>query len=106
MPLVPWKYAGDKQWFSKIPGGSKITYDGVGTVQLTFLKMSYSEAVQNFTYYCRNSVAWHDRAGNNYEKSLTFLGDNEMERDRLLDIPCKVCGDRSSGKHYGIYSCD
>ncbi|XP_047360832.1 protein dissatisfaction-like isoform X1 [Vespa velutina] len=26
--------------------------------------------------------------------------------DRLLDILCGVCGDRSSGKHYGIYSCD
>uniref|UniRef100_A0A0N4ZCC9 Nuclear receptor domain-containing protein n=1 Tax=Parastrongyloides trichosuri TaxID=131310 RepID=A0A0N4ZCC9_PARTI len=24
----------------------------------------------------------------------------------LLDIPCKVCEDHSSGKHYGIYSCD
>ncbi|KAH0566891.1 hypothetical protein KQX54_005200 [Cotesia glomerata] len=26
--------------------------------------------------------------------------------ERLLDIACNVCGDRSSGKHYGIYSCD
>ncbi|KZC15187.1 DNA-dependent protein kinase catalytic subunit, partial [Dufourea novaeangliae] len=25
---------------------------------------------------------------------------------RLLDILCTVCGDRSSGKHYGTYSCD
>ncbi|XP_059221680.1 protein dissatisfaction [Stomoxys calcitrans] len=33
-------------------------------------------------------------------RSITICG------DRLLDIPCKVCGDRSSGKHYGIYSCD
>ncbi|VDL99185.1 unnamed protein product [Schistocephalus solidus] len=24
----------------------------------------------------------------------------------LLDIPCKVCKDHSSGKHYGIYACD
>ena len=24
----------------------------------------------------------------------------------MLDIACKVCGDKSSGKHYGIFSCD
>uniref|UniRef100_A0A183BJL5 Nuclear receptor domain-containing protein n=1 Tax=Globodera pallida TaxID=36090 RepID=A0A183BJL5_GLOPA len=24
----------------------------------------------------------------------------------LLDVPCRVCQDHSSGKHYGIFSCD
>ncbi|XP_045469593.1 nuclear receptor subfamily 2 group E member 1 [Harmonia axyridis] len=27
-------------------------------------------------------------------------------KDRILDIPCRVCGDFSSGKHYNIFACD
>ncbi|CAG0897734.1 unnamed protein product [Darwinula stevensoni] len=29
-----------------------------------------------------------------------------MDGRILLDIPCKVCRDHSSGKHYGIFACD
>ncbi|XP_023728020.1 nuclear receptor subfamily 2 group E member 1 [Cryptotermes secundus] len=34
-------------------------------------------------------------------------GEKERSTGRILyDIPCKVCQDHSSGKHYGIFACD
>ena len=44
--------------------------------------------------------------------SLMRMSPNEAEKNPqassriLYDIPCKVCTDHSSGKHYGIFACD
>ncbi|GAA56686.1 nuclear hormone receptor family member nhr-67 [Clonorchis sinensis] len=39
--------------------------------------------------------------------SLNKVNDDDEPKARiLLDIPCRVCKDHSSGKHYGIYACD
>ena len=96
MPNIPWRKSGDG-WYSNLRGGFKITYDSVGPVQMSFLRMLSLQASQNFTYTCINSVAWYDNAARSYAKSLKLLGDNDDEFSSLQNKPnvsedgCRVC---------------
>merc|ERR1719481_1679254 len=53
MPNIPWRKS-QKGWYSTLRGGFKISYDSLGPVQLTFLRLMSTEAHQNFTYTCIN----------------------------------------------------
>lgn len=53
-----------------------------------------------------NTAATQKESTQNIIASPRLQHQPAMINDRLLDIACKVCGDRSSGKHYGLYSCD
>lgn len=56
-------------------------------------------------YFCRFPDAANRPDRSTYHFNTIFqLG---LVPGRILyDIPCKVCQDHSSGKHYGIYACD
>lgn len=80
MPNIPWRKEGDKtDWYSNLRGGFKISYEAVGSVQMTFLRLLSQEAYQNFTYTCMNSVAWFNSRYENFDKSIRLLGENEIE---------------------------
>lgn len=56
-----------------------MTYETVGIVQMTFLKLLSEEAYQNFTYTCINSVAWYNSKTQNFDMSVKLLGQNDQE---------------------------
>ncbi|XP_076347489.1 collagen alpha-1(III) chain-like [Tachypleus tridentatus] len=79
MPNLSWKKGSKAKWFSSLQDGFKITYQTIGPVQLTFLRLLSSAAYQNFTYTCINSVAWYNQQKFNYAYSLKLMGDNQQE---------------------------
>lgn len=88
----------DNDWYSNLKDGFKVTYDSIGTVQMTFLRLLSQEGYQNFTYKCINSAAWFNTEFKNFDSAIKFLGDNEMEigydtdklKPNILVDGCKV----------------
>lgn len=86
MPNIPWRKSGDG-WYSNLRGGFRISYDSVGIVQMTFLRLLSKEAHQNMTYTCINSVAWYDNEARNYDNSIKLMGANDDEFSAVNNKP-------------------
>lgn len=95
---IQWRKEDDTDWYSNLKDGFKVTYDSIGTVQMTFLRLLSQEGYQNFTYKCINSAAWFNAELKNFDSAIKFLGDNEMEigydtdklKPNILVDGCKV----------------
>ena len=53
-----------------------------------------------------NNMATTHMIKHHEKKNLNLFSGLPVSGRILVDIPCKVCQDHSSGKHYGIYACD
>merc|ERR1711874_559150 len=84
MPNIPWRKS-TEGWYSTLRGGFRISYDSLGPVQLTFLRLLSKEAYQNFTY--TNSAAWFDARTGNHNNAIKLQGDNEEEFTALDNQP-------------------
>lgn len=78
---IPWRKEAEQQndWFANLRGGFRITYESVGGVQMTFLRMLSQEGYQNFTYTCLNSAAWYSAELDSMDMAVKFLGENDAE---------------------------
>merc|ERR1711872_533171 len=78
MPNIPWRKSQDG-WYSSLRGGFRISYDSLGPVQLTFLRLMSQQAYLNFTYTCLNSAAWYDVSTASYANAIKLKGENDVE---------------------------
>lgn len=76
---IQWRKEDDNDWYSNLKDGFQVTYDSIGSVQMTFLRLLSEEGYQNFTYKCINSAAWFNAELKNFDSAIKFMGDNEME---------------------------
>ncbi|CAG2101914.1 unnamed protein product [Medioppia subpectinata] len=101
--LMSYKKERNERWFSSLKNGYKITYEEMGSVQLTFLRLLSKRAYQTFTYQCINSVAWYSQQSKSYDYSIKFLGQNNQEfgfrsviKPEILDDGCKLSNESST----------
>lgn len=79
---------GDRKhiWFGEaMNGGFQFNYGdenlapNTASIQMTFLRLLSTEASQNLTYHCRNSIAYMDESSGNLKKALLLRGSNDVE---------------------------
>lgn len=99
IPNIPWRKENNQNdWYSNLRGGLRITYESIGAVQMTFLRLLSQEGYQTFTYTCINSAAWYNTKTDNFQSAIKLLGENEMEigydssivKPAVLKDGCKV----------------
>lgn len=86
LPKKNWWTAKSKDrkhiWFGDMNGGFQFSYaqnNPFASVQMNFLRLLSTEASQNVTYHCKNSIAYMDQASGNLKKALLLGGSNEVE---------------------------
>ena len=89
-----------------VVGARQITYETVGVVQMTFLRLLSQNAYQNITFTCVNSAMWYNQRTFKYDQAIKLLGDNEQEfsaqgvRPNVIIDGCKVRQQPLSCLHY------
>ncbi|TNN82195.1 Collagen alpha-1(II) chain [Liparis tanakae] len=73
-------------WFGEtMNGGLHFSYGddslaaNTAAIQMTFLRLLSTEASQNLTYHCKNSVAYMDASTGNLKKAVLLQGSNDVE---------------------------
>jgi collagen type II alpha len=74
-------YTGREQeiWLSELDNGMKINYKADSN-QLGFLQLLSTQASQNVTFHCKNTVAYFDKQKNNHRRGVKLMtwNDNEL----------------------------